>query len=98
MGWDTQSMTNASTGGASSASLESIMKVAAQTTEPKLVVPMGHKKVHKNTTKQPLGQAKQAKSGNASFIAAAASSAQKRQALERKSNSDSKRKRKYTIT
>ena len=71
-----------------------VPKAAVRTAVPssaKVVVATGHQKVYKKTLKQPRGQSKQAKSGKTPV---AASVAQKRQAPERKSSSDSKRQQK----
>ena len=88
---DSSSTTNSSSGGTSSTSLESSSDSGSSDSGAKVVVATGHKKVYKKTAKQPRGQGKQAKSGKTPV---AASLAQKRQAPERKSSSDSKRRRK----
>ena len=85
---DSSSTTNSSSGGTSSESSSASGNLHSST---KVVVATGHKKVYKKTAKQPRGQAKQAKSGKTAVVA---SLAQQRQALERKSSSDSKRQRK----
>ena len=88
---DSSSATNSSSGGTSSTSSESSSESSSSDRSTKVVVARGQKKVYKKTAKQHCGQAKQAQSGK---TAVAASLAQKRQAPERKSSSDSKRQRK----
>ena len=87
---DSSSTTNSSSGGKSSTSSESSSESSSSYCSAKVVVAT-HAKVYKKTGKQPRGQGQQAKSGKAPV---AASVAQKRQAPERKSSSDSQRQQK----
>ena len=88
---DSSSTTNSSSGGTSSTPSVSSSKSSSSDSSTKVVVATGQKKVYKKTAKQPRGHAKQAQSGKTAVVA---SSAQKRQAPERKSSSDSKRQQK----